>query len=79
MGNIVNTNEEKAEGINPFVASVSSNKPGLHQDKCSPELVDENKEKNRPSVIQEEAAGDLLSHSDAHRCLWHQMKSILGA
>ncbi|TRZ07764.1 hypothetical protein HGM15179_019340 [Zosterops borbonicus] len=37
------------------------------QDKCSPELVDGHREQKSPSVIQEEAAADLLSHSDAHR------------
>ncbi|RMB97722.1 hypothetical protein DUI87_25721 [Hirundo rustica rustica] len=47
--------------------SITVNQTGDPQDKCSPELVDGHREQNNPPVIQEEAAGDLLSHSDAHR------------
>ena len=40
-------NVEKAEVLNPFVGSVFNNKTDWPQDKCSPELVDGNKEHNR--------------------------------
>ncbi|RMC03971.1 hypothetical protein DUI87_19308 [Hirundo rustica rustica] len=60
------------------VTKIFNNQTGCPQEKCSPELVDGHREQNNTPVIQEEAAGDLLSHSDAHRCLWDQMGPILG-
>ena len=45
---IVNTDEEKAEVLNPFVSSLFNSKTGCPQEKCSPELVDGDREQNRP-------------------------------
>ena len=41
---IVNTDEEKADAL----SSLFNSKTGCPQDKCSPELVDEDREQNRP-------------------------------
>ncbi|TRZ10125.1 hypothetical protein HGM15179_016978 [Zosterops borbonicus] len=62
---------------NAFFASVFNSKTGYVQDKCPPGLVGGDREWNTPPVIQEEAVRDLLSHLDAHSCLWDQMGSIL--
>ena len=45
---VVNTDEEKAEVLNPFVSSLFNSKTGCPQNKCSPELVDGNREKSSP-------------------------------
>ena len=43
---VVTKDEDKDEALNSFFTSVFNNKTGWPQDKCSPELVDGDREKN---------------------------------
>lgn len=45
---MITKDEEWAEVLHPFFASVFKNKTGHPQDKCSPELVDGHREQNSP-------------------------------
>ncbi|KAJ7411627.1 hypothetical protein BTVI_48903 [Pitangus sulphuratus] len=68
-GNIVTKDEEKAEVLNTFFASVFNSKIGCPQDKWPLELVDRDRKSNSPPVIQEETGRDLLSHLDPHKSM----------
>jgi len=61
--------EEKAEMLNAFFASVLNNQTGYPQGSQPPVLEDRGGERNRPPIIQEEAVNDLLCHLDPHKSM----------
>ncbi|NWS01122.1 RTXE polymerase, partial [Motacilla alba] len=68
-GNLVTTDEEKAEVLNAFLASVFSGKTTCLQENCPLGLVNAIREQNGPPFIQEEAVRELLSHLNAHKSM----------
>lgn len=68
-GNVVTEEEEKAEVLNTFFASVFNSKTGHPQDNWPLKWIGGDWDQNRPPVVQEEAVRDLLNHLDAHRSL----------
>uniref|UniRef100_A0A493T5Q6 Reverse transcriptase domain-containing protein n=1 Tax=Anas platyrhynchos platyrhynchos TaxID=8840 RepID=A0A493T5Q6_ANAPP len=68
-GNLVTRDEEKAEVLNAFFASVFSGKTGCSLDTQYPELVERDGEQDVALTIHEELVGDLLRHLDVHKSM----------
>ncbi|NXQ07519.1 LIN1 transcriptase, partial [Vidua macroura] len=68
-GNLVTTDEEKAEMLSAFFAAVFSGKTACFQENCPLGLVDGAREQNDPPIIQGEAGRELLRCLDIHKSL----------
>jgi len=68
-GNIANNDEENAEVLNAFFASVFNSQTGYPQGSQPPVLEDREGERNKPPIIEEEAVNDLLCHLDAYKSM----------
>jgi len=69
VGNIANNDEEKAEALHAFFASVFHSQTGYSQGSQPPVLEEREGERNKPPIIQEEAVNDLLCHLDTYKSM----------
>ena len=68
-GNTVTKNQDKAEVLSAFFASVFTSKTSCSLGTQPPALVDRDGEQNKPCVIHDEMVLDLLQKLDAHKSM----------
>jgi len=68
-GDIATKDEEKAEILNAFSASVFNGQTGYTEGIQHPELEDRDGEQNKTPIIQEERVNYLLRYLDNHKSM----------